>query len=650
MIIVSVPLKDIILDPSKKIDISLLPKEDAILLLKNYYGFLSSTIEVSIQNGVAIIELKEPKKERINDALITYSKGVKAAQQGDYHKAVKHFLKVIGTIPHHVDARRNLSMAYLELGNSDKALKHLKECIQLDPNNVWSYLLLGNIYAKYVHNQDIAEFYFEKGLSISPDDNILLNNYAALKMEKKQFKEAQNLFEKALEIDPSYPNTYYGLSLLFQSTGNPERALEFLNRLFDQPKSDDIRNTQVYKQAWGLFIEINKDVAEKICDKLIEFILYHKKDAEERTGFPIKVLEDNSLEYVSAIAQMAWKNDHKEHIIRYRKKTPAVTPHLIAHEIEHILLENAARKQERNRFFMTSAQTREHAIRSVSDHIYKLQKQGFAEDKISEVMIQITGGLCNQLFNCPLDMVVEYSIFQKYDKLRSSQIISLDQLYKEALYVFTNSEIRKLTPPHVYNSNISMNCASALFLDYLLKNKSDYAAPYKTSKVFRTGTQLFNIWKKKIDLFAPGDEYEMVDEYAQILKLQGWYSWKHDTVRSSPDASTSVGESGSEQIKEKEPAAFYYCLDALQRFAGKSREEIFQVVSEIGMLGTKGINYSDPDKKYFINSIPQKEFTGLHLLCLMYTGFKIIEPDLDTGLDFADAYKMAFDVHNLKIL
>ena len=649
MIIVSVPLKDIILDPSKKIDLSKLPEEEAISLLKSWYGFLSSAIEVSIQNGVAIIELKEQKKENINEALKTYSKGVKAARQSEYPKAVKCFLKVLGTIPHHVDARRNLAMAYLESGNSDKAQKHLKECIQLDPNNVWSYLLLGNIYAKYDHNQDIAEFYFEKGLSIRPDDNILLNNYAALKMEKKQFKEAQDLFEKALEIDPSYPNTYYGLALLLQSTGNSERALELLNRLFEQPKSDDIRSAQVYQQAWNLFLEINKDIAEKSCDNLIEYISGQKKEAEERTGFAIRIMEDNSLEYVSAIAQMAWKHNRKEHIVRYRKKSPAVTPHLIAHEIEHILLEDAARKNGRNRFFITTAETREYAIRSISDHIHKLQKQGYAEDKISQVTIQITNGLCNQLFNCPLDMVVEYSVFQKYDKLHPSQIVSLDQLHKEALYVFTNSEIRKITPPHIYNANISMNCASALFLDYLLKNKSDYAAPYKSSKVFQIGTKLFDIWKKKIDLFTPGDEYEMVDEYAQLLKLQGWYGWKLDTAELPQAIKITSAASDIEPLKEKEPAAFYYCLDALQRFAGKSREEIFRIVSEIGMLGTKGIDYSDPDKTYIINSIPQKEFTGLHLLCLMYTGFKIIEPDLDTGLDFADAYKMASDVHNLKI-
>ena len=36
-------------------------------------------------------------------------------------------------------------------------------------------------------------------------------------------------------------------------------------------------------------------------------------------------------------------------------------------------------------------------------------------------------------------------------------------------------------------------------------------------------------------------------------------------------------------------------------------------------------------------------------MCTMYVGFKLIEPNLDTGLDFADAYKMALDVHNSRI-
>ncbi|MCK4828768.1 tetratricopeptide repeat protein, partial [bacterium] len=366
----------------------------------------------------------------------------------------KYFLKVLSVAPHLVDVRRDLANAYLQSGNSDKAQKHLKECIQIDANDVRSYVLLGIIYTKYHPNLDVAELYYQKGLSIQPDDNFLLNNYAALKMEKKQFKEAQDLFEKALAIDPSYPNTYYGLSQVYRSVGNNEQAIELLNRLFDQPKHDDIRCVQVYQQAWNLFLEINNNIAEKSFDKLMAYILDYKKEAEERTGFPIQILEDNSLQNRSTTVQTAWRHKRKEHLVKYRKNSPAVIPHLIAHEIEHILLEDAARKKGCNRHYFTTAKTREYAIRSISDHIHKFQKQGYAEDKI-------INHLCGQLYNCPVDMVVEYNIFQKYDKLRPSQIVSLYRFYKEALYVFTSSKIRKLMPPHIYRAGITLDCASA---------------------------------------------------------------------------------------------------------------------------------------------------------------------------------------------
>jgi len=69
MITVSIPLKDIIIDPLKNIDLSTLPEEEAISLLKSSYGFLSSSVDIYIQDGTAIIKLKEPKKEDVNKAL-----------------------------------------------------------------------------------------------------------------------------------------------------------------------------------------------------------------------------------------------------------------------------------------------------------------------------------------------------------------------------------------------------------------------------------------------------------------------------------------------------------------------------------------------------------------------------------------------------
>ena len=36
-------------------------------------------------------------------------------------------------------------------------------------------------------------------------------------------------------------------------------------------------------------------------------------------------------------------------------------------------------------------------------------------------------------------------------------------------------------------------------------------------------------------------------------------------------------------------------------------------------------------------------FSGIHLLCLMYVGFKLYDPTVNCGLDFAEAYEMALE-------
>jgi len=447
MATILINLKDIIIDPDSTVDLAALPAGDAMDRVKTSYGFLASSVDVSIANGAAVINLKEPPAHKVADAEKTYNKAVQDAQQGDYAKAIKRFQQVIEILPLHIDARRNLAMAYLELKNFAKAKEHLLECSQLDPNNVWTLILLGNLYGKNERNFPVAEFYYEKGFSVNPNDSILLNNYAALKMELKDYSGAQDLFNKALAADPSYPNTYLGLSMLYQSMGKVEDAAQVLEKLFNQPKSSDIRSTPFYHYARDLYLDLNKQHAEKDFDRMMGAISIQQKKLGEETGFPVQIIEDNTLEYISGTAQMAWKHNRRDHVIRYRNKSAAMTPHLLVHEMEHIVLEHNARQAKRNKFFMTTATTREHSIRSVGDHILKLKKQGYQEEQLASIIPDIISGLCNQLFNCPIDMIVEHNLYEKYPAMRSSQIVSLQQLNLEAMKVFTSQDIKRFTPP-----------------------------------------------------------------------------------------------------------------------------------------------------------------------------------------------------------
>jgi len=641
-----VPLKQIILDPSNSIDLSILPEQEAIRLIKESYGFLSSSLDVSIRDGLAVIELKEERSASANDVQKTFQKGIREAQQGDYRKAIKTFTKVLEIIPNHVDARRNLAMAHLELGNVAKAKEHLEECLKLDPANAWSFVLLGNIYAKHERNQPVAEFYYEAGLTTSPNDNILLNNYAALQMEQGNSVKAKELFERALAADSSYPNTYYGLAYLHQINHEPETAIAILDRLFDQPKLADMRSEPVYRNARALYLELSEELARQDSTRLMGLIQEKKSELEHAAGQRISIEEDNSLEYVSAVAQMAWKHGRDEHRVRYRMKSEAVTPHLVAHELEHIVLEQQARAGGRNLFFVTTAETRTVAVHSVADHVSKLQRQGYAEKNIAEVILQLIHGLCNQIFNCPLDMVVEHNLYAKYPELQRSQFVSLHQMYQEALKTFTSSEIKKLTPPSIFRASNTLNCAYALFIDDLYQGRTDYSSAYRSSEVFSIGKNLFDIWKKQMEVFQPGDEYALVDEFARLLKLRSWYIWKTDDV---PDLSpTELPPTNTAPLTTDKPEAYIYCLDALRRFDGKSRDEIFAVASEIGILGMNGIDHTS-EKTYSLKAYPGETFTGLSLLCLMYVGFKLYDPSINCGLDFSEAYEMALAAHKTMV-
>ena len=94
---------------------------------------------------------------------------------------------------------------------------------------------------------------------------------------------------------------------------------------------------------------------------------------------------------------------------------------------------------------------------------------------------------------------------------------------------------------------------------------------------------------------------------------------------------------------ELRPDVLTYCGDAIRMFEAMPKEEVQRITLEIAMLGAKGLSVTDPSIKHQLRSLPG-DFTGLHLLCLEYVGFKIIDPTVDIGFDIAAEYAEAWRV------
>jgi hypothetical protein len=369
----------------------------------------------------------------------------------------------------------------------------------------------------------------------------------------------------------------------------------------------------------------------------------------ETTGYRIDVREDNSLEVITAVSQMAWRYNRDYHLIKHRLKNPLVLPHILFHELQHIAMVDAARKAGRNRYFATSAISREQGIRLIQEDVKKLQSFGIPEDAIEETVLAWINGLAIQLFNIPLDMTIEHTLFEQYPELRPAQFVSLRDQQLENVQAVTSPSVKRLTPHRIYRPSLAMNCAFALFMDFLYEGRTDYATPYRSTNVFAAGERLFKLWKDSLGVFEAGDEYILVDEFARELRLQEWYQWVTETELALANPDRPEGSTNPELLRSLHPAAMWFLLGALQHFDGMSLEEVRNITAEIALLGVNGLDYASSEEKYTVRSLSSdKKYSGLHLICYMYVGLKILRPDADSSIDLGEPYQMALQLFRPK--
>ena len=649
-------LADIVSDPDNPIDFLRLAPEDAISGLREIYGYLGPDLTVEVTGDTVTLTLPEPHPFAQGEADRQTKRAQRAAEKGNYAAAIGAYEEVLRVLPAQSQVRRDLAMAHMETDNAAAARTEVVRALRLNPEDPWAYLLLGNIALRFGDDRTRALSYFRRAYRLAPDDLYILNSYGALCGREGDLAEAETLFERALTLDPGFPNARHGLALVYDRQGRSQDAEAQLRELFSRPRSSDIRAEPVYAQGSDLYLKIQHDLAQANFTLFMDRLRGESEDLGRATGYPIRWQEMPKLE-VAARAELAWMHGRSEHIVRYRTTDEAILPHRIAHELEHIRLIYEARTTDRNRLFASTPATLEHARRLVGQDRRKLRAQGLPETAIDQYLEMVTRGLTSQVFNNPLDMVIETRVRQRYDYLYPSQFVSLHDTQGEALQALVDRSIREQAPQVIWEANVTMNVAFALFTDGLFAGFTDYAAPYRTERQFNQGRKLFQLWQKRAPTLRSGDEYDLVDAFASILGLRDWFVWQPDRSEEprldadvwqgiDVEAAEAQGrEAEAGLLHQKESAAVMYLLGTLERYDRLNASEVNRITAEIALLGRTGLDYTSSDRKYTLDSIPGEQFTGLQLMCMLYVGLKRTASDLDPGMPFADAYRTALSLH-----
>lgn len=585
----------------------------------------------------------------------------------DFEKATNLLEEIIKDEPQNSEAWRVLAQIHWINNNEpDKAYDELIEALRCEPKNIWALVLMGNLLTKEKNDIEHAKQYYDKVLEYYPDNAIAINNIGATYMERKDYEGALPYMEKALTIDDSYANSYYGLGLCYYHLGRLDDAFEICHK-GTLKSSDRPENPAVREELVKLFITVAKDYADKT--NYLNVWLGIKDELEAVDHVNIRFTEDRSLN-VHAKMEYAPLHAAKEHVIRYNPSKDFVE-HLFIHEMMHLKMSQKATKDRRAKAVISSEQTRA-AFRRRYINFMKKKHSHIPSQELDKVINGLADGLGLQLMNCPLDLLVEQMIYQGYKIVRPIQLLSLFHMEQDNINAVKQASSNGFFPKEIVYANKVMNMVTSMhFKDMYGINLIGQYHP--TKQEFDHAKDLYDEFKAYLNTFNPGDEYEMLEYFVQSFNMEDLVEIIDESqVTAGMKADLSMksdlkdlrGGALSEEDVDVANAQFalnhqdganptetmmmsMYMLGAMEYFDTLEPQDVHRIALEIAMVGVTGIH---PDKKYSIKSIPDKEFGGYQLLAYYYVSWaRAIPEKLDAlGLPFSKAYESALQMYNAK--
>jgi len=588
---------------------------------------------------------------------------VKLCELGRFNDALRQINEVILKGNSNSELYRIKGQVELELGQVDESINSLIECLSLDSTNQSGLVLIGNIYA--IHKEDIetAKKYYSQVLDLNTDNHIALTNIGGIIAKAGRFEEAEEYFTKALLIEPDYPNSIYALALtLYNKDKYTEAFSRSLEALLKIQSTNDPEAKKLYNQASNLLIEIAKKIVKEsdyteIYESLIQKL-------EISSGKKIDVNIDSSIA-TPAKFEIAENHNRDRHKLIIKEKTSSYA-YYVMHELMHLQLIVEARAEDANEIFVSTHENEENFKAKFDKYLKVMSKAGLNANQKETLRNKLYNGLNLQIYNAPIDLIIEQRLYDSFPVLRAVQLLGLLEIANPSVQGAKDKSIKKIVPPFIRDTNIILS--TTLFLQIKELYAIDLTDEISDKHLVKKGQRLYKDFEEIRDDKSAGEEYDMIRWWADELNLTSYFELKkegdkpvhkkeylpeeliqqleNDPYNLSPDVEWEEEQMKKFKEARKEEginmAVVFYMLDAMNHFNDLKTSKIKEIGFEIATLGESGI---DPNKKdtYNLSTVSKKKFTGWMLLSWMYVSWMDFEPKMarQMGLEFDQEYELA---------
>ncbi|MBP5455140.1 MAG: tetratricopeptide repeat protein [Paludibacteraceae bacterium] len=182
--------------------------------MKTAHIFVSLSLSAMVlTTQVQASDLSEYEQKQMKQA-------IEYCDNGDLDKSIEIYNKLLANNPKNYLINYELAYAKSMKKEYDEAIKITKK-IEKDPNaEDQLFQLQGNAY-DYLGKRKYAVASYDKGLKRFPNSGILYMEKGNIRYMEKDYDEAIKLYEKAMEVQPTYPSPYFRTSALFINSTEP---------------------------------------------------------------------------------------------------------------------------------------------------------------------------------------------------------------------------------------------------------------------------------------------------------------------------------------------------------------------------------------------------------------------------------------------
>lgn len=232
------------------------------------------------------------------------------ADEQKWTQAEKYAAQAVALNPSLMDTHRVYGYVLETLGKYNSAIQQYQEAARINPNMTFLYLRIGQNFREGIRNPDRALEYFDRAAKINQalgiQNPLPYIEIARTYTQIGQFFAASINAEKALELDPTSPQTYGQLGIIFRRARNYEGAMSLLKCAVVGCTAEENEMGKIAVQGLPLtnvtvayyYVEYGTNLAflsrpnENYCPEALE-VLSHVRDSYPDDPTLMGIVEDS---------------------------------------------------------------------------------------------------------------------------------------------------------------------------------------------------------------------------------------------------------------------------------------------------------------------------------------------------------------------